>query len=166
MGQNYRHMSASERNYLQSSLNNGHSQSAIARALQRSRATISREIARNGRVRTDYDAVSARLATDAHRRRGPCKLREGSALHIYTFAHVRLAGRRSKFPASSNSCRTATWQAPNCPIFLTRRSAGRFISCRAAKFARGSYRPDSTQLAIPKRKDRILHTQISRVEVS
>jgi IS30 family transposase len=90
MGQKYQHMSASERNYLQSSLNKGHSQSAIALALQRSRSTISRELARNGRARSEYDAVDAREAVGARRRRGPRKLREGTALHSYAFSHIRL----------------------------------------------------------------------------
>ena len=90
MGQHYEQLTASERNFLQSSLNKGHSQAAIALALQRSRSTISREIARNGRTRSEYDAAIARKAFDARRRRGPCKLREGSALHVYTFAHIRL----------------------------------------------------------------------------
>ena len=83
-------MSASERNYLQSSLNLGHSQAAIARALQRSRSTISREIARNGRMRSEYDAATARQAADARRRQGPRKLREGSALHFYVVGRIRL----------------------------------------------------------------------------
>jgi IS30 family transposase len=90
MGQHYKQLDASERNFLQSSLNKGHSQAAIALALQRSRSTISREIARNGKTRSAYDAAIAREAVDARRRRGPSKLREGSALRIHAFAHIRL----------------------------------------------------------------------------
>lgn len=115
MGQNYRHMSASDRNYLQSSLNKGHSQSAIARALQRSRATISREIARNGRVRTDYDAVSATIAADTRRRRGPCKLHEGSALRLYTFAHVRLGWSPQQISGKLKQMQDSDMAGPKLP---------------------------------------------------
>ena len=89
MGQHYRHLSASERNFLQSSLNKGHGQGVIARALGRSAATVSREIARNGRNRADYDAAFAARGAGARRRRGMVKLAEGTALRGFAFAHIR-----------------------------------------------------------------------------
>ena len=89
MGQHYRHLSASERNFLQSSLNKGHGQGVIARALGRSAATVSREIARNGRGRADYDAALASRGAGARRRRGMVKLAEGTALRGFAFAHIR-----------------------------------------------------------------------------
>ena len=90
MGQKYEHLSAGERNFLQSSLNKGHSQGAIARALRRSPSSISREIGRNGRDRAAYDAAAAGQAGLKRRRRGQVKLREGTALRSYAFGCLRL----------------------------------------------------------------------------
>ena len=89
MGRNYGHLSAVERNFLQSRLNMGDGQGAIARALGRSPSTISREIARFGASRSVYDAAGAGQAGRARRRRGAVKLREGSALRSHVFDRLR-----------------------------------------------------------------------------
>ena len=47
MGQHYHHLSAFERNFLQTQLNAGCNPGQIALALGRSRSTVSREVRRN-----------------------------------------------------------------------------------------------------------------------
>lgn len=91
MGTHYQHLCSEERNYLQRSLNQGLTISAIAVSLGRSRVTLWREIRRNALKRNAYDAVSAASASHARRRRGLTKLREGTALHRYVFGQIRLA---------------------------------------------------------------------------
>ena len=79
MGKQYSHLSTSERNQLQRSLNQGMSLRAIARATGRSVSTLSRECRRGG-SRLDYHAVAGAEWTRSHRRRGPRKLLVGSPL--------------------------------------------------------------------------------------
>ena len=90
MGQHYGHLSAVERNFLQSSLNKGRSRSWVAGALGRSRSTIGREVKRCGGDCGGYDAAGAGSAARARRRRGLVKLREGTALRSHVFAQIRL----------------------------------------------------------------------------
>ena len=97
MGQHYHHFSAFERNFLQSQLNLGRSQTNIARSLGRSRSTVSREVRRNAAATSsapgspqNYDAGVASRASFARRRRGLVRLAEGSALRTTVFAQIRL----------------------------------------------------------------------------
>ena len=87
MGRQYQHLSAEERAVIQVERRNGSSSRRIARALDRSVSTISREIARNEvrlrpgeRVR--YEARTAGMAYGLRRQRSVrCrKLVEGNAL--------------------------------------------------------------------------------------
>ena len=91
MGTHYQHLCSEERNFIQRSLNQGLSLSAIADSMGRSRVTLWREIRRNALKREAYDASSAASASRARRRRGLTKLREGTALHAYVFGQIRLA---------------------------------------------------------------------------
>lgn len=79
MGKQYSHLSTSERNQLQRSLNQGRSLRAIAKATGRRVSTLSRECRRGG-SRHDYDAVAGAEWTQLHRRCGPRKLLVGSPL--------------------------------------------------------------------------------------
>ena len=65
MGTGYTHLSCAERGTLMAMLAEGKSQSAIARALERDRSTISRELARNA-ARCDPDTGARANAYDAH----------------------------------------------------------------------------------------------------
>jgi transposase, IS30 family len=94
MGQHYQQLSACERNFIQSELNLGSSQSKIALSLGRSRSSVWREIGRNGvtvaGTGSDYDAALASKATFLRRRRGAIRLAEGTALRKTVFAQIRL----------------------------------------------------------------------------
>jgi IS30 family transposase len=89
MGHQYNQLSATERNDLHTRFLNGESLRSIARALGRSASTVSREISRNSEEGEEYDACLAGYARRLRRRRGLVKLREGSALRTWTFAHIR-----------------------------------------------------------------------------
>ena len=85
----YTHLNADERNELHRGLNAGMSLRAIGRAMQRSSATLSRELRRNGMSRRDYDAPTASGAAIKRRRRGPVKMKTGYALQKYVFSCIR-----------------------------------------------------------------------------
>jgi IS30 family transposase len=89
MGRHYSQLSATERNDLHSRILNGESLRSIARDFGRSVSTLSREISRNSEDGEEYDACIAGYARRWRRRRGLVKLREGSALRAWVFAHVR-----------------------------------------------------------------------------
>ena len=91
MGQVYDHLSSEERNFIQRHINEGRSRRWIADRLKRSAPTISREVKRSMGSASGYDAVSAGLACRARRRRGPVKLREGTALRQHVLGQIRLA---------------------------------------------------------------------------
>ena len=115
MGQNYGHLSAGERNFLQSSLNKGHSQRAIARDLRRSPSTISREIGRFGALKADYDAAGAGQAGRARRRRGAVKLREGSALRTHAFGRLRQGWSPQQISGKLRHMRDGDLHGPQLP---------------------------------------------------
>jgi transposase, IS30 family len=89
MGRLYDHLSCSDRNFLQRSLNAGRSMRWVAGQLGRSPSTLSREVRRSCGFVQAYDAGSAMQACARRRRRGPVKLREGSALREHVFGQVR-----------------------------------------------------------------------------
>src|SRR5437016_253594 len=89
MGQKYSQLSATERNDLHNRMLNGESLRSIARDLGRSASTLSREISRNSDEDEEYDSCLAGYARRSRRRRGLVKLREGSALRTWVFAHIR-----------------------------------------------------------------------------
>jgi transposase, IS30 family len=91
MGQVYHHLSSEEPNFIQRHMNEGRSRRWIAGRLQRSAPTISREVRRSAGSASGYDAASAALACRARRRRGPVKLREGTALRRPVLGQIRLA---------------------------------------------------------------------------
>jgi transposase, IS30 family len=91
MGQVYHHLSSEERNFIQRHMNEGRSRRWIAGRLKRSAPTISREVKRSAGSASGYDAASAALACRARRRRGPVKLREGTALRRHVLGQIRLA---------------------------------------------------------------------------
>jgi IS30 family transposase len=77
MGSRYNHLSAEDRNGIQTGLNLGLSRRALAGRLHRAPSTVSREIRR---CRGSYDAARAGQQARGRRRRGPHKLAPGSAL--------------------------------------------------------------------------------------
>lgn len=79
MGKCYNQLSVDERNQLQRGLNAGQSLRALAKIMDRSPSTLSRECGRGG-SRHSYDAVRGRDWAQTHRRRGPCKLLPGNSL--------------------------------------------------------------------------------------
>jgi len=79
MGKFYSQLSVDERNQMQRGLNAGQSLRALARSMNRSPGTLSRECCRGG-SRHRYDAVRGRDWAQTQRRRGPCKLLSGSPL--------------------------------------------------------------------------------------
>jgi len=89
MGRHYSQLSATERNDLHSRMLNGESLRSIARSLGRAASTLSREISRNNEDGEKYDACIAGYARRWRRRHGMVKLREGSALRAWVFAHIR-----------------------------------------------------------------------------
>lgn len=89
MGQHYSQLSATERNDLHSRLLTGESLRSIARGLGRAASTLSREISRNSGDGEEYDACIAGYARRWHRRHRMVKLREGSTLRAWVFAHIR-----------------------------------------------------------------------------
>src|SRR4051812_6729146 len=88
MGLRYNQLSATERNDLHSRILRGESLRSIARGLGRAASTLSREISRNSEEGEDYDACLAGYARRLRRRHGLVKLREGSALRAWVFAHI------------------------------------------------------------------------------
>lgn len=88
MGKKYTHLSAEERNELHRSLNNGLSLRAIGQLINRSPATLSRELRRNGMTRNNYDAPTASKGAMKRRRCGTTKLRQGSELLQFVFEHI------------------------------------------------------------------------------
>jgi len=94
MGQHYQHFSTSDRNFIQSRINLGDTQTSIATALGRSRSSISRETRRNSMpgvsVGSSYDASTASAASSSRRRRGLCRLAEGKPLRSLVFDQIRL----------------------------------------------------------------------------
>lgn len=89
MVQVYSHLHSGERNRLQQFLNTGMSLRKIGIQLGRSASTLSREIRRTSSRRSDYDSSLACVLCRERRRRGPVKLREGSALRRHVFAQVQ-----------------------------------------------------------------------------
>ena len=89
MTNGYKHLSAEERNELHRGLNEGMSLRAIGRALNRPASTLSRELKRNDMTRAGYNAPAASQAARARHRRGPVKLRPGSALHDFVLTGLR-----------------------------------------------------------------------------
>ena len=79
MGKRYNQLSVDERNQMQRGLNAGQSLRALARSMNRSPGTLSRECCRGG-SRHSYDAVRGRDWAQTQRRRGPCKLLPGNPL--------------------------------------------------------------------------------------
>ena len=89
MGQTYKHIDAAERDFIHRHLNEGRSGRWIGAELGRPASAISRELARNLGALGGYDAFAAGKGARGRRRRGPVKLREGSALREHVFAQVR-----------------------------------------------------------------------------
>ncbi len=83
MGHFYHHLSSEERNFIQRHVSHGRSLRWVALQLKRSAPTISREVKRSVGSASDYDAVSAAQSSRGRRRRGPVKLREGTALRRF-----------------------------------------------------------------------------------
>jgi IS30 family transposase len=79
MGKCYNQLSVDERNQMQRGLNAGQSLRSLARNMNRSPGTLSRECGRGG-SRHSYDAVRGRDWAQTQRRRGPCKLLPGNPL--------------------------------------------------------------------------------------
>ena len=79
MGKCYSQLSVDERNQMQRGLNAGQSLRALARSMNRSPSTLSRECGRGG-SRHSYDAVRGRDWAQKQRRRGPYKLLPGNPL--------------------------------------------------------------------------------------
>jgi transposase, IS30 family len=118
MGQHYHHLSASERNFIQSHLNVKRSCRWIADALGRSVASVSREVRRSRSEAGAYDAVSAATDARARRRRGPVKLRDGSALRGHVFRQIRkgwspqqISGRLKQMPECEQVSHETIYQA-------------------------------------------------------
>jgi IS30 family transposase len=88
MGRRYKHLSAEERNGIQTGLNLGLSRRALARRLGRAPSTISREV-RCGCSGPSYDAARAGQQARRRRWRGPRKLKAGSALEREVQAGLR-----------------------------------------------------------------------------
>ena len=80
MGKCYSQLSVDERNQMQRGLNAGQSLRALARSMNRSPGTLSRECRRGDGSRHSYDAVRGRDWAQTQRRRGPCKLLPGNPL--------------------------------------------------------------------------------------
>jgi transposase, IS30 family len=78
MSTRYEHLSMEERNGIQTGLNLGMSQGALAKRLHRAPSTIHREIGRGDGP--SYDAARAGQQARGRRRRGPRKLAAGSVL--------------------------------------------------------------------------------------
>ncbi len=78
MSNRFKQLPVEERNDIQAGLNLGLSRRALARRLQRSPSTVSREIRRYGGP--SYDAARAGQRARGRRRRGPRKLAAGSVL--------------------------------------------------------------------------------------
>ena len=118
MGQHYHHLSASERNFIQSHLNVERSCQWIAGALGRSVSVVSREVRRSRSAAGAYDAVSAGTAARARRRRGLVKLRDGSALRGHVFGQIRkgwspqqISGRLKQMPECEQVSHETIYQA-------------------------------------------------------
>lgn len=79
MGIQYSQLTMDERNSIHRGLNEGQSCRAIAKRLNRPTSCVTREVARNT-VGVSYDAGGAAVASRVCRRRGPIKLKAGSAL--------------------------------------------------------------------------------------
>ncbi|MFC4161880.1 IS30 family transposase [Chitinimonas lacunae] len=79
MTNHYSHLVAAERNQLQKSLLTGESLRTIARRMNRSVSTLSRELKRNAPA-AEYDAVRAGQLAHRRRRRGAVKLKQASSL--------------------------------------------------------------------------------------
>ncbi len=89
MGQAYKHIDSDERDFIHRHLNEGRSGRWIAAELSRPASAISRELSRNRGPAGGYDGIDAGRAALGRRRRGPVKLREGSALRAHVFDHIR-----------------------------------------------------------------------------
>ena len=118
MGQHYHHLSASERNFIQSHLNVKRSCQWIAGALGRSVSAVSREVRRSRSAAGAYDAASAGTDARARRRRGAVKLLEGSALRGHVFGQIRkgwspqqISGRLKQMPECEQVSHETIYQA-------------------------------------------------------
>ena len=115
MGQKYSQLSATERNDLHSRILNGESLRSIARALGRSVSTLSREISRNSDEDEEYDACLAGYARRSRRRRGLVKLREGSVLRVWVFAHIQRGWSPQQISGKLHQQRDDEQQGPCLP---------------------------------------------------
>ena len=88
MGRKFQQLSADERNQVQRGLNQGLSLRTMAKVLERSPSTLSRE-QRRGWCGSSYDAVQGTEWARSHRRRGPSKLVAGNALAQRVEADLR-----------------------------------------------------------------------------
>ena len=89
MRQPFKHIDAAERDFIHRHLNEGRSRRWIAAELGRPASAVSREVGRNRGEARGYDGIDAGKSALGRRRRGPVKLREGSALREHVFTHLR-----------------------------------------------------------------------------
>jgi IS30 family transposase len=115
MGQKYSQLSARERNDLHNRMLKGESLRSIARDLGRSPSTLSREISRNSDEDEEYDSCLAGYARRSRRRRGLVKLREGSALRTWVFAHIRRGWSPQQICGKLRRQRDDEQQGPRLP---------------------------------------------------
>lgn len=101
------HLSPDDRAHIHRARLHGRSVRAIAASMHRSPSTISRELRRNARS-TGYDALEATHAARQRRRRGPRKLRVGSALFgrmvdglMLGWSPLQIAGRLANMDDAS-----------------------------------------------------------------
>ena len=132
MGQHYHHLSAFERNFLQTQLNAGCNPGQIALALGRSRSTVSREVRRNAVAASpapigglNYDAGIASRASFARRRRGLVRLALASPLRALVFTQIRLgwspqqiSGRLKLMPNLSGEPQTVSHETIYKAIYV------------------------------------------------
>ena len=89
MRQSFKHIDASERDFIQQQVSLGRSLRSIAAEMGRPASTISREVARNRGYAGGYEAIGAGSAARWRRRRGLVKLCEGSVLREHVITHIR-----------------------------------------------------------------------------
>ena len=99
MSNSYQHLSRDERAAIAIGLEQGLSRRAIARRLNRSPGTISREVRRNGGKRV-YHPARARQRREARRFRQERRLIADPGLWRRVLCWMRRAGRRSNALAS------------------------------------------------------------------
>ena len=107
MTKTYSHLSSADRAHIHRARLRGESVRDVAAYLHRSPSTISRELRRNAQP-TGYDALEATHAARQRRRRGPSKLRVGSALFgrvvdglMLGWSPLQIAGRLANMDDAS-----------------------------------------------------------------